>query len=1077
MRFISQHQSHLKSMISAVLLCIGLIFTGHAVAQTITGSIYGTVADSSGAVVPDASITVTNVGTNEEHTTKSNGAGQYIFPVLSPGNYQVSSVASGFNQTIQNDVRLSANQNVNVSFAMKIGEATTTVKVMAGTTLVDTRGSTISTTIDQLRIQALPLVNRSAYDLIALVPGITKFVPSTQIGEPNGVQFSSNGLTANFNSFYLDGSFNSSFYRGGGNVIPNPDALQEFSIITSNQNAEFGRNPGAVVNAITRSGTNQFHGVAYDFLRNSDLAAKNYFANNVTHLVYNVFGAGIGGPAIHNKLFFFLNYQGTRINTPAIVTSSSIVVPSTLERQGDFSQSAKKPTGTYCGAQYVVCTDPVAVALLQYIPLPINAAGNPAQQNAPANTSADQGVARLDYQLNDAHKLQFTFFQSRGYSQNPALGGNQTFALSRGSIYANQSNYVLGDTWIISPHAVNSFRGFYTLNKFITQPIPGGRLADLGSLMPEGNPQGLTLQPRFAITGYLNVGTNSGSNLNQSQLQYGISDTLDYLIGRHSFMFGGAFVESKYQETGVYNGSTITTFTGSSTGNALADFMEGRANSFTQNAGTYYRTHAPDPSLFVQDNWRATRRLTLDLGVRWELFYPLAGQKAVGTFVPGVQSTRFPTAPLGLLSVGDPGVPDGILHVSYKRFAPRVGFSDDILGNGRLALKGAYGIFYAVNQETFAGNLTQEPFTLSIALNKTTSLVNAYTGIAPFNGVSPFPYKLDPANPTFVAGASLDGLKPYTSATPYVQEYNLALQQQFGDNWSAQVAYIGNVSRKFYYPRDENAPVYIPGATTANTSIQARRPYQPVGSISMYDPSNSSSYNSLQVSVTRRFANHFSLLASYVLSRDLNIADVAPTAGAAFVLANQNDPAMDYGLSNNHVPQTFVASYLYALPAVKRFGLFGKEVLSGWQINGITTIQSGSPFNVLSNKDTNFDGIATDRPNVTGNPRFGSGRSRSQKIAGYFNTAAYSLPAAGQLYGNSSRNPFIGPGFVNTNLSAFKRFAIYKESDLLFRGEVFNVFNNVNLSNPNGTFGTANFGKIIAAGDPRIVQLALKLEF
>ncbi|MEO6829601.1 MAG: carboxypeptidase regulatory-like domain-containing protein, partial [Acidobacteriaceae bacterium] len=703
MRFSSQRQSLLTLTISA-MLCIGLMFSGHAAAQAVTGSIYGTVADPSGAVVPGATITVTNVGTNEVHTTKSNGAGQYVFPILSPGAYKVSSVATGFNKTNQNDVRLATNQNVNVSFAMKIGETSTTVDVQAGTTLVDTRESTISTTIDQRRIQALPLVNRSAYDLVALVPGITKFAPSSPIGEVNGVQFSSNGLVANFNSFYLDGSYNSTFFRGGGNLIPNPDALQEFSIITSNQTAEFGRNPGAVVNVITRSGSNQFHGVAYDFLRNSDITAKKYFDSKVAHLVYNVFGGGIGGPAIHNKLFFYLNYQGTRINTPAIVTSTSIVVPTALERTGDFSMSAKKPTGTYCGAQYHVCIDPVTAALLQYIPPAINAAGNPAQQNAPANTVADQGVARLDYQLNAAHKIQFTFFQSRGTSLTPNVSNNQIFTFGGSTNYSGQSNYVLGDTWVVSPRAVNSIRGYYSLNRYVGTPsTPGGRLADLGSQIPEGDPQGLTSQPTYAVTGYFSMGGQSLNNSNQSQLQYGISDSLDYLIGGHSIKLGGSFVESRYQETAVYQGSTINRITGSTTGNALADFMEGHNNTFNQNGGVFHRTHAPDPSLFAQDTWRISRRLTLDLGLRWEVFYPLAGQKNLGTFVPGVQSTRFPTAPIGLLSVGDPGVPDGILHVSYKRFAPRVGFSDDVLGNGRLAIKGAYGIFYALNQETFSG--------------------------------------------------------------------------------------------------------------------------------------------------------------------------------------------------------------------------------------------------------------------------------------------------------------------------------------------------------------------------------------
>jgi len=1052
-----------------------------ASAQTITGSIYGTVTDPTGAVLPGAAITVTNIGTNEVHTTKSNGTGAYVFSLLNPGEYKVSSSDPGFKTVIQSDVRLAANQNVNVSFVMTPGATHTSVTVQADTTLVDTRESTVSTTIDQRRIEDLPLVGRSAYDLIKLVPGIVNYHASAQIGDVSGTQFSTNGLPGDYNTFYLDGSFDTEFYRGGGGIVPNPDALAEFSILTSNQDAAFGRNPGAVVNTITRSGSNQYHGVAYDFLRNADLNAKNYFANSVTPLVYNVFGAGFGGPAIRNKFFYFLSYQGTRIHTPAFVTSASLIVPSALERQGNFSQSAKQPSTNGCApgqtpvAPATICMDPVAVALLVYVPLPAHSANHPAQQTAPANTRADQGVARLDYQLNAAHKLQLTFFQSRGNSLTPNAGGNNIFTYGGGSDVGDQSNYIVGDTWIISPRLVNSFRGTYMLNKFIQVPSAGGRLADLGSAIPEGDKLGLSTQPGMNVSGYFHLA--GAGTANQAQLMYGVSDTLNYSKGRHTAKFGGELMESRYQETTVWNGSTINTFTGSSTGNALADFEEGHINAFTQNSGVYHRTHALDPSLYAQDDWQVTRRLTLDIGMRWEVFYPLHGQRDTGTFVPGVQSKRFPTAPVGLLFPGDPGVPDGVLHASYKRFAPRVGFATDVFGNGRLALKGSYGIFYSVNRETLSGNLVQEPFELQIGLSKTKSLVNPYSGITPYNGVSPFAAFNPTGNPSFVAGAGLDGLRPYTSATPYVQEYNLSVQEQLGANWSMQIGYVGNVARKFIHPRDENAPIYAPGASASNASIQSRRPYQPEGAIAEYDSSNNMNYNSLQVSLTKQFAHGFSLLASYVWSKSMDIADVSPTAGAAFTLADENNQAMDYGMSIDNLPQRFVASYLYALPAVRRYGIFGEKVLSGWQINGITTIESGNPFNIISNRDTNFDGILTDRPEVIGNPLLGSGRSRSQKIAEFFNTAAYALPGTGNLYGNSRRNSLLSPGYVDTDLSAFKRFAVYGESDLLFRGEIFNTFNNVNLNAPNGTLGNPNFGKITSAGAPRIVQLALKFEF
>lgn len=1072
-------------------LPLGVMIASRASAQTVTGSIYGTVADPSGAIIPNATVTVINVDTQEAHTTKSSGSGAYVFPVLGPGTYKVSAKAPGFKTVIQNNVRLAANQNADVSFAMTAGAVQTTVTVEAGTTLVDTRESTISTTIDQQRVQDLPLVDRNPLDLVTLVPGVTNYdtaAPSL-LGSLSNFQFSSNGLPANYNSYYLDGSYDTALFRGGGNLLPNPDALSEFSILTSNQGTEFGRYPGAVVNAITRSGNNQFHGVAYDFLRNTIFNTKSYFDNVVTPLHYNIFGAGVGGPAIRDKLFFFLSYQGTADNTDQTVPSTAIVVPSALEREGDFAQSTKKPTKTGCAAGQkpvapaTICMDPVAAALLQYIPqavTSVNGVNYPAQQNGVANTEADQGVARLDYQLNPAHKLQFTFFQSHGTVMYP--NGNHTgqiFDYGGANYDFMQSNYIVGDTWIISPHAVNSFRGTYVLNHIVAVPsIAGARLANLGSTIPEGDPQGLSIPPSFNVTGYWIMGNQGSEYTTLGNLTYGINDNLDYTHGRHSAKFGGELIENRFPYASVNDGSTMNTANGSYTGNALADFEEGHMNKFTQDSGLFARLYNLDPSLYAQDDWRLTHRLTLNLGVRWEVFYPWSGQGQDATFVPGVQSQRFPTAPLGLVFNGDPGIPDGIAHASYLRFAPRIGFADDVWGNGRMSLRGGYGIYYSINPPLYAGDLRQEPFTLTLSLSSTSSIVDPYTGISPYNGVSPFGTPFNPASPTFESGATLYSLDPHTSATPYVQEYNLAIEQQLATNWSMQIAYVGNTGRKFLLARDENSAVYAPGATTSTANIQSRRPYQPEGEIDLFDNILNNNYNSLQASITRQFSHGFSLLANYVWSKALDTEDPSPAGGAGLTLANEYDPAMDYGLSINDIRQSFVASYLYALPDVMRWGLFGKEALSGWQINGITTLQKGTPFNVLSNVDTNFDGVQSDRPNTVGNPSLGSGRSRAQKVAEYFNTAAFAVPPTGQLYGNTQRNSLIGPGYVDTDLSAFKKFALpWENSDLLFRGEAFNLFGNVNLNAPGSTLGTATYGVISGSGPGRIVQFALKYEF
>ncbi len=1066
-----------------VLAAISLFTTGLQ-SQTTTGSIYGTVTDTSGAVIPSAIVTVTNVQTEESGTAPSNGSGNYIFPALVPGSYTISAQVAGFQTMTQKEVHLSANQNVQVSFSLKVGSTNQSVTVTAATTFVDTRESQLGETVDEKQIQDLPLNGRNAYSLVALVPGVTKFSAEPAIGDNNGNEFSSDGIRSGYNSTYLDGAYDAGLYRNGGDLTPNPDSLEEFRLLTSNFDAEFGRLPGGVVNIITRSGTNDYHGLMYDYLRNNVLNAQSYFLTGVTPLKQNQFGGSFGGPIIHQKAFFFADYEGLKVRTPASVASASILTPTPLEATGNFSALASKSWPKQAngqpyscnGVQGVICSnllDPIALKVLPFVPLADPVTGHPPQQNSNANVNANQALGRVDYQLTSAHKLSGMFFISRGSSLNPTTSNILDYDGT--SINNSQTNAVASDSWTISPNALNSLRLFYTETHIVIANLfTTNYLSDLGIKTGQGG--FMPTQVGFSITGYWSMGSARPKDI--AQQSFGAFDTFNWTRGNHTIKAGGSFMWNKYSETSAGGGSASYTFSGATTGNALADFLLGKANTFEQDSGYYHRTHAPDPVLFVQDDWRVTRRLTLDLGVRWEVLIPLAGQNNYGTFKPNVQSTRFPTAPLGLLSSGDPGVPDGILHTSYKDFAPRVGFAYDVFGKGTTALRGAYGIFYASEQETLGGNLEQQPFMIAMNLNQLQSIATPY---APNS--SPFPYPVNPGNnPIFVANAAVNGLgKDF--GIPYVQEYNLTLEQQLGTNWGMKMAYVGNVSRKFYLLRDQNSPVYSPGASVTTAGLNARRPYQPTpttytfASIGDLDPVANSSYNALEATLRRRFSHRFSLSISYVWSKDIDIASGDPGSFTGWSLANNSDAAMDRALSTIDVPQNFVASYVWATPDVRLWGALGKQVLSGWQLNGITTLSTGSPFNVLSNKDTNLDGISLDRPNLVGNTVL-SGQSRTAKINEFFNTAAFAqITATNVPYGTSPRDAVIGPGTVNTDFSAFKTFPLWKENSLQFRGEIFNLFDNVNLSNPNGTLTSANFGKITGSGSPRIVQFALRYMF
>ncbi|WP_446743640.1 carboxypeptidase regulatory-like domain-containing protein [Silvibacterium acidisoli] len=1069
--------------------CVTILATSALYAQTTSGAISGTVTDPSGAAIAGAQLNVLNVDTHESHILVSNKSGNYIFPSLVPGRYELVCTAAGFTSERQTSITVNVNENAHVSFALSPGRVDQAVTVSAATPGIDATESQLGQTIDQEQIRDLPLNGRSAYGLALLSPGVSNYTGTVATGSYNGVYFSTNGMRINSNSFFLDGAYNTAFFRDTGNLLPNPDALHEFRVLSSNYDAEFGRLPGAVVNVITKSGTNAYHGLLYDYLRNDALNAHQEFVTGTTPLKQNQFGGNFGGPIHHDKIFFFLSYEGLQIHTPTIISSSSIVTPTPAEAAGDLSalpasKYPKQANGTVysCnGKAGVICPnllDPVAQGILKAVPLTDPATGVTPQQTSNSDSSSNEGLGRVDAQLTQNHKLSFTAFISRGFTYTPTGGSNEILSYSGTDQTNGLSNFILDENWVVSPSKLNDINLSFTLNHSIIGNIHDNNyLSSLGSKISEGAL--LQTQPYVSITGYFIAGSGSSSQDNKTQQSLAAYDNFLWTRGNHQIKLGGNFVWNRYADTGVYDGSTASTFTGGTTGNALADFLLGDAATFRQNSGTYYRLHQSQPALYAQDSWRITRRLTLNAGLRWEVFSPLAGNHSYGTFVPYQQSTRFPTAPVGLVFSGDHDIPNGIFHTQWKDFSPRVGFAYDVYGKGTTVLRGGFGIFYSGFEGGDTENLQQQPYALDLTLTKTTSLANPYGATA-----DPFPYVVSTTNPVFQSGASISALPPNgNSSTPYVEEYNLNVEQQLARHWLAQIAYVGNASRKQYIVRDENAPIYAPGASTATAALNARRPYQPTPNTYTYAgiyelaPIGSGSYNALQLTLSRHFEHNFSLLANYTWEKVIDVVGSDVSSISATQLTDDNDPARDRGISVLNVPQIFVASASYEVPHFKQYGFAGRNVLGGWQLNTLVQLHSGSPINILSGVDSNLNGTNNDRPNLVGNPYLPGGRSRTERIAEYFNTTAFAKVPAGTPYGNVARDSLVGPGYANVDFSAFKDISLWHQHTLQIRGEFFNLFNHVNLSNPTATLSSSLFGKISSAGSPRVTQVAARYYF
>jgi hypothetical protein len=1064
------------------------LYAGPALAQNVTGSIAGVAKDPSGAVVPSITVTATNEGTGAHFQTTTDQDGQYTIRAVPIGIYSLAAEAQGFKRYETRGIRLQVNEIARVDINLALGAAAEVVTVSSEVVTVDTSTAVLKAVVDQKRIEDLPLNGRNPTQLMRLIVGTaTDWRADTTSGTTYpGVRggVSVNGSRANAVNYILDGAQNNDHYSNAPNPMPNPDALQEFSVQTNNFSAEFGRQSGGIVNAVTKGGTNDLHGSGFWFVRNQAVNAANYFAPVVNGqkrqdgLKRNQAGGTIGGPVFLPKLyngkdktFFFFSYQATlERRTPNEI---GIVVPTADQRRGDFSSLLPRQIidpvtrQPYPGNQIPANQlSSISQGILSKVPQP--SSGNQIFTAAPNNYNDHQYLVRLDHQITASNRISGRFWNS--YAETPAyLNPNNYLEVTVGRTWLNRSVSIT-DTQSIGANVANQV--FFSFNRTDGNNVPAypdKSIASLGSkYYNDDKPQW-----HVTVTGYFGT-LNTGDTNRFLRDEYQFGDILRWTKGRHQLTLGGEYgrgvgdVVNNFTANGQWNFNAQAPFTG----DALADFLIGRFNTLRQGIGEYRASRFHRVSLFAQDSWKINRRFNVDLGVRWEPFFPfreLDGK--VAAWRPGQRSTRYRNAPAGVLFPGDSGVPDGGFDVAWGNFGPRLGFAWDVLGDGKTSVRGGYGMFFDMpNTITMNNQSNQAPFGTQVTINGNlqNSLADPWAGTN-----NPFPGTTTP--PSNVAFPQYANQEVFAAdfRNGYVQSWNLTVEREVGLGFVARTSYAASKGTRLLVKREINGAVYAPGATTATTN--QRRPLQPAGSIALYEPVSNSTFHALQLTLERRFAMGFSILANYQLAKAID--DSSAVKGTAITRTNSFDQSFDKGPADFDKRHVFNMSGLWDLPI--RFQNRAADILiGGWSLNGIASLWSGYPFTVGSGVDNARTGTGNQRADIIGDPYFPGDRTRAQKIAEWLNKAAFrSGGATLSTYGNLGRNAFRGPGYASVDFGLFKRFMVTESIGAMFRFEVFNAFNRVNLQGPNGTQNNANFMRTTAAEDPRILQFALRLTF
>ena len=1171
------------------LLCLAWLGFAAGLWAMAGGSISGIVKDPSGAVVPGAKIELANVALKTTFHAIADAQGFYSFPALPVGSYDLAITAAGFETQNKSNIAVDADAAIKIDLTLAVAGQTESVTVNGNNAKVQTQVDTVATNLGEVvseaQIQAIPLNGRSYTDLLAIQPGIspvTTLTPASVImagvtgtinpsGDLNPGDLSISGQRESANGFMVNGVDVQEHMNGGTSVIPNLDSIQEFRVLTNNFDPEYGNYNGGVIDVVTRSGSNSLHGNAFDFLRNTDLDARNFFDATRGAYQQNQFGGTLGGPILKDKVFFFLDYQGTR--TTEGITSPVTTVMSNPERAGNFSDAASTLTGTVNGPNIATlltqklgygvsvgepyytpgCTSPgqcvlpnaaipqsawsaPAQALLKYIPAPNLGANQFATSAYPETVRDDKAGSRIDANTRLGQISAYYFIDDYSLDNPyPAQQGGATVPGFDALTLGRAQELSIGDTKVFGATLVNELRaGFLRNANNIGQPHGGlgVSLASQGFVTGAGTPGIVVQAPQFE--GVENVVFPSLvmglpiTNVDQWNNTLYLSDTVSKVIATHTLKFGVQFHNDQVNENpnATFNGTF--NIDGTETGNAFADFLLGFPSNFTQTTGQRFYLRDHYLGAFAEDSWRARSNLTFNFGLRWDLIRPWSEKyNNIQTIVPGEQSVLYPNALPDLLVPGDPGIPSTLSPTKYKNFAPRIGvaytpgFKDRILrkifgDSGKSSIRASYGIFYTAFPGLTAGIMYGVPpfgynYLSPAPPLFATPFINAADGM---QNTDPFPLNFPPHNVSAsnpytgfnwpaVTPIAADPYFYYRNSVPYTENYMFSIQRQITDNALLTVSYAGNQGHHLLVlvPVNVGNPALClslsqpnevaPGSascgpfgedatytTASGQTIQGTRVGlgPNYGSMTAQKTIGNSNYNALEANLRYTPGTRSTVLAGYTYSKSIDDASN---------LGEQTNPfnlRLSRAVSSWDMAHNFVVTYNYSIP----FDRIRRNRLSeGWSISGTTRFSTGFPVTLMDDSDRSLLGTLGNGVNneLLDTPQLVPGpldiHTNPRNGLPVFNTNVIVPEAPGQL-GDAGRRIFNGPGIENFDVQISKTIALTESKSLDLRVEAFNVFNHAQFYGPasvDGEVNDPNFGHVVSAAAPRLMQVAAKFRF